>query len=468
MQDRLIDHRYDALYQRITGADRSAATSLQLLKDSTDHEHASLALIAQAQHHILLDNYRISDDDWGRTLLDALCQRARAGVFVAVQCDWLGSWNQLSRRWVKQLREAGAHFNRFNTPGFGEPLAWLIRNHRKQLSIDGHSAIITGWCHSASWRGSQTHDPWRDTGVLVSGAAVGDVERAFFQVWPQTQPRLTHELPSPTAAFLEDHEAFVRVIAGSPQSSPLFRLDHTIIHLCQQRLWITDAYPVGSLAYLDSLRRAAQSGVDVRLLVPGSSDLPMLGLLARSSYRPLLAAGIRVFEWNGSMLHAKTAVADGCWARIGSSNMNPASWLGNYELDLVIESGDFAKQMEAQFLDDLDHATEICLDERRVRLTQPRQPKQRPLKRLQGSASTLRSSRSLALAVRESRRLDAADAGVLAGLGTLGLVMVAILLFVPALLIWPVAAVSSLISINLLRIAWRRWRLYRQNEHNSS
>jgi cardiolipin synthase len=101
--------------------------------------------------------------------------------------------------------------------------------------------------------------------------------------------------------------------------------------------------------------------VDVRLLVPGGTDIPLLRPLSRAGYRPLLEAGVRVFEWKGPMLHAKTAVADGQWARVGSSNLNVASWIGNFELDVVVEDVGFANAMERMYLDDLAHATEVVL-----------------------------------------------------------------------------------------------------------
>ena len=156
--------------------------------------------------------------------------------------------------------------------------------------------------------------------------------------------------------------------------------------------------------------------------MPGSTDLPWLGLLARSGYRALLDAGVRVFEWNGPMLHAKTAVIDGHWARVGSSNLNPASWLGNYELDAAIECVDFAAKMETQFLTDLHSATEIVLrPDQSVRLAQPRRRQRRDMLHQQSAVSTLRVSRAMALAVRESRRLGPADATLLMLLGMMGL-----------------------------------------------
>src|SRR6185503_18497885 len=111
-------------------------------------------------------------------------------------------------------------------------------------------------------------------------------------------------------------------------------------------------------------RSAAKDGVDVRLLVPNGTDIPILRPLSRAGYRPLLEAGIRVFEWNGTMLHAKTAVADSQWARIGSTNLNIASWLGNCELDVVVEDEAFGREMEEMYLQDLTNATEVVLDAR--------------------------------------------------------------------------------------------------------
>lgn len=465
------DRGLDALVTRTTGAPLQLGHDLQLLRDSSEHEAATLAMVASARHHILIENYRICDDAWGRALLAALVERARAGVRVCVLCDWLGSFGQLRWRWPRELRAAGGEFHRFNVPGLGEPLAWVIRNHRKLISVDTREAIITGWCLSAQWRGRPGEGQWRDTGVRVAGPVVHDAEAAFARTWalaggaplagaPEVRADAGHEASPVTV-----RDASVRLIVGRPQSSPLFRLDQLIINLASERIWLTDAYPVGTPAYLDGLRQAARAGVDVRLLVPGSSDLPLVGMAARSSYRPLLEAGVRVFEWNGPMLHAKTAVVDSYWARIGSSNLNPASWLGNYELDLAVEDEDFAATMEWQYLQDLDNATEIVLHaDDRVRLAAPRRPRRRPrpLPHHQGSATTLRVSRAVALAVRESRRLGPTDAALLGLMGGIGLLFAALLIWQPDWVAWPMAIGSTLVSLNLLRIALRRYRRYRR------
>src|SRR5690606_1742642 len=215
--------------------------------------------------------------------------------------------------------------------------------------------------------------PWRDTGVAVRGPAVGDLAASFAETWSQ----LGSELPT---GFLDPFHSIeiagntdLRVIATLPSMAGLYRLDQLIAAMARQRLWLTDAYFVGIAPYVQALSAAARDGVDVRLLVPGSSDIPAVGALSRAGYRPLLEAGVRVFEWNGSMLHAKTAVADSRWARVGSSNLNVASWIGNCEIDLTIEDEAFARQMEAQYRQDLENTTEIVLKmpRRRRRHAQP-------------------------------------------------------------------------------------------------
>jgi cardiolipin synthase len=159
----------------------------------------------------------------------------------------------------------------------------------------------------------------------------------------------------------------LRVVATTPGTLAVLQLDQLIAAAASRSLWLTDAYFAGIPPYIQALRAAARDGVDVRLLVPGSSDIWALRPLSEAGYRPLLEAGVRVFEWKGSMLHAKTAVADGRWARVGSSNLNIASWVGNYELDALVEDEGFAGQMEQMFESDIAGSTEIVLRRERRR-----------------------------------------------------------------------------------------------------
>lgn len=472
----------DALFDRVSGTRAIPGNRVQLVLDSREHEPCALDLVARARTQIHIEHYLAESDAWSAELLSALCQRARDGIHVRVLLDFMGSW-RLGWGWGRALRAAGGELRWFNVPGLGEPLGWVVRNHRKLISIDGTDALMGGWCLSARWRGSRPEDPWRDTGVLVSGPAVTLAEDAFAATWQLAGGSMT--VPSPPAwssmtpceADTCHADVRVRLLAGRPQASPLFALEQLAMASARETLWITDAYPVGTPAWLDGLRRAAADGVDVRLLVPGSTDLPLLGMLSRFSYRALLEAGIRVFEWNGGMLHAKSLVIDGHWGRVGSSNSNPASWLGNYELDVVIEDAGFGDMMNTRFLIDLDHATEIVLRaDRAVRAVPPtraaRQDRNtliRTVKQARLNAKTpLRVSRSVALAVREARALPPSDAGLLALIGSLGLLVTLAGWLLPEWLAGGIALLSGLVSINLLRIALRRYRLYRRGMVPSS
>jgi cardiolipin synthase len=197
------------------------------------------------------------------------------------------------------------------------------------------------------------------------------IEAAFAELWNGSAPVIGAAGSISSAVFLPfvpsalsvaaAGEVALRVVATTPGTLAVLRLDQLVAAAARRTLWLTDAYFAGIPPYIQALRAAARDGVDVRLLVPGASDISILRPLSQAGYRPLLESGVRVFEWRGSMLHAKTAVADGRWARVGSSNLNMASWVGNYELDALIEDESFATKMEQMFEADIEDSTEIVL-----------------------------------------------------------------------------------------------------------
>ena len=209
----------------------------------------------------------------------------------------------------------------------------------------------------------------------------------------------------------------MRVVATAPSMAGLFRLDQLIAALARERLWLTDAYFVGLTPYVQALCAAARDGVDVRLLVPGASDIPVLSPLSRAGYRPLLEAGVRVFEWNGSMLHAKSAVADGRWARVGSTNLNMASFWANYELDVAVEDERVAGAVAEMYEQDLERATEIVLA-RRNRVRPSQRAERRGWRPRSGSAGraaagALSLGSAVGAAIKDHRVLGPAEARVL-------------------------------------------------------
>src|SRR5579875_2107056 len=315
---------------RAAGAALSTGNNVELLIDARENFDAWLEAIASARRNILFGNYIFRDDEVGRGFVSAMAERARAGVRVCVLHDWLGCLGQSRSRFWQPLRNAGGEVRTFNPFDPLSPFGWINRDHRKLLTVDANIGFVSGVCVSAKWLGDPARgkDPWRDTGIAVRGPAVADLEHAFAETWATLGTPLDAG-SVPDAALAPAGDVALRVIATQPSSSGTYRIDQLVAALAHQRLWLTDAYFIGVAPYLSALTNAAQDGVDVRLLVPGASDVPAVAALSRTGYRALLEAGIRVYEWKGSMLHAKTAVADDRWARVGSTNLNIASWLGN-------------------------------------------------------------------------------------------------------------------------------------------
>jgi cardiolipin synthase len=455
-------------FTRAAGAPLVAGNAVRLLRDAGENFPAWLEAISGARESVLFEAYIFADDRVGREFAALLAEKARAGVRVRVLQDWLGGLGEASRGFWRRLQEAGVEVRTFNPPRVDSPLAWVARDHRKSLVVDDRVGFVTGLCVAERWAGDPARgvEPWRDTGIEVRGPAVADLARAFAQVWDEAgTPLPEEELPAAPERIPAAGEVALRVVASEPATSGLYRLDHLVAAMARRSLWITDAYFVGTAAYVQALRAAAQDGVDVRLLVPGESDLGLVKRLSVAGYRPLLEAGVRIFEWNGAMLHAKTAVADGRWARVGSSNLNLSSWLANWELDVAIDDGGFAREMEAAFEEDLARATEIVLDaRRRVQPVHPlpRRPRPPPLarrRRREGSAvaaaGALRIGNAVGAALggyrvlgRAEARLLAIAAGVLLALAVVGAAW-------PRVVAMPFAVLAGWLGIALVLRAWR-------------
>jgi cardiolipin synthase A/B len=457
---------------RAAGAPLVGGNVVELLIDAQAHYTAWLAAIRGAQQRVLLENYIIRDDEVGRAFRDALVERARDGVFVAVIADWMGCLGQSGSSFWKPLHEAGGLVRIFNPPQVGHSLGWMSRDHRKQLVVDGRLGFLSGVCISAKWLGDAARDmaPWRDTGVSLRGPAVAELEAAFADSWAACGIPLPAFTPQQ-----EDEQAggvALRVIATQPATAGMYRLDQMIAAMARHTLWLTDAYFIGVAPYVQALSAAARDGVDVRLLVPGTSDIPIVANMSRSGYRPLLKAGIRVFEWNGSMLHAKTAVADGQWARVGSSNLNVASWLNNREIDVAVEDAGFATQLADQYEKDLQKATEIVLTPRRyrrgerVRRSEARRPEHKHLggSSSRAAAGALRIANSVGAALTERRVLGDTESGTLAGTAVLLAALAIVAIAWPAVIGWPIGLIAIWFAINTgIRALHLRQRRLRRN-----
>jgi cardiolipin synthase len=456
----------DQALERAAGAPLIGGNAVRVLKDAGENFPAWKDAIAKATRSILFESYIFDDDAVGASFRDALAAKAAAGVKVRVLYDWLGSpWKAPTRFW-RPLRDAGAEVRAFNPPRLDSPFGWVRRDHRKSISIDGRVGFVSGLCASADWEGrpDRGQEPWRDTGVEIRGPAVADVERAFAQVWSAAgDPIPTDEATDP-ATIPREGEVDLRVVAGAPNAAELFRLDQFIAAIARERLWLTDAYFVPMSLYVEALRSAARDGVDVRLLLPGSSDLPLVRPLSRAGYRPLLEAGVRVFEWNGTMLHAKTAVADGRWARVGSTNLNFASFVGNYELDVAIEDDGVAGELERLYKADLENATEIVLKERRfgtrravMRAGERPRRASRESSARGATAGALRLGKVVGGALTHPRELGNSESRAMAFAGIALLALAALALRWPHAIAWPFAVIMAWLAVSYFIRAWREW-----------
>lgn len=330
----------------------------RLLIDGPAVFPAMLERIASAERCVHLENYIFRDDRVGRRFADALAERARAGVEVRVLFDWIGSIRTARAFWTR-LRDEGCHVHAFGPPSIRRPGALLRRDHRKLLVVDGRSAVVGGLCIGEEWGDETTTECWRDTAVALDGPVAHALDRSFLAMWRRaggTLPDPDTTLPAPVGNVL------VRTVDGPPTRARAYRLYQLITATAERTLYVTGAYPLAPATLRSALAAAARAGIDVRLLAPGRSDLPLLNQAARAHYAELLRAGVRIFEWTGPMLHAKTVVADGRIALVGSSNLNPFSLMGCYELDVEIQDEHLAGALERQFLDDLASAREITRD----------------------------------------------------------------------------------------------------------
>lgn len=462
-------------FSRAAGAPLIEGNDVRLLKDAAENYPAWLEAIDAARRHIHFESYIIRDDETGRRFGDALIAKAAAGVRVRLIYDWMGGFGKTSRRFWERLRAGGIEVRCYNPPRLDRPLGWLSRDHRKMLAVDGKIGYITGLCVGRMWEGIPEKGiaPWRDTGIEVRGPAVGDIERAFAQVWAMMGD------PIPKGEIAEEDgagaagEVGLRIIATTPAKTSMYRLDQLIAAIVKKRLWLTDAYYGGMPSYVQSLRAAAKDGVDVRLLVPNATDLPIMRPLSRAGYRMLLEAGVRIFEWNGTMLHAKTAVADGQLARVGSTNLNFFGWFGNCELDAFIEDDRFASAMEEMYLQDLTNSTEVVLDAK-MKVRSPGAPSRHgPGMMSSGggsggrmAAGAIRIGNAVGAAITDRRTLEPIEARLMTLVGTLLLVLAAFFVLfprVPAYLLFAVFAWGGLALLYrggaLIREKRRRKRL---------
>lgn len=355
---------------RIAAADASSGNSAELIRDGPRTFDAMIEMIEGAEDFISLESYIFMGDSVGQRFADSLIAAARRGVHVRVIADWIGS-KETRRSFWNEMRTGGVEVRVFNPPGFRAWLGLLPRDHRKLLVVDGKVGLTGGIGISEAWSGGvrrRRTAPWRDTAVRIGGPAALDMARAFDTMWRRAnnEERRTarrHRLVRRSrGADIDPANAtgsVVGIVEGEPWRLRVARALQIQAVSAERCIWIASAYFYPSSAELEALAGAALDGVDVRILVPSKYDHPWVRRLTRQVYARLLRNGVRIWEWNGVMMHAKTSVVDSRWVRVGSTDFNPLGVAINYELDALIEDRALGEAAEEMFRADLAESTEI-------------------------------------------------------------------------------------------------------------
>lgn len=352
---------------RIAAADVSADNRVELLRDGPATFDAMHAAIAEARTRIDFEGYIFRDDEIGARFRDALIEAAQRGVQVRFLVDWVGRMGT-PHRFFRPMSQAGVQVKLFSPPGLRAWGGILPRDHRKLVVCDGAVAVTGGIGIGKEWKHGvlvRKRAPWRDTAVRIAGPAAVDMQDSFERMWARAhegRPRGIRLIRRPSASHLDpeiDPPSLVGIIEGEPGRMRVSRALQMQALGAERTIWIASAYFAPSLGLVEALAGAARDGVDVRVLVPSRYDHPWLRTIITPFYNRLFKHGVRIWEWRGEMMHAKTNVVDGRWVRVGSTDFNLLGVAINFELDAVIEDATLGAQAEAMFLEDLEKAREI-------------------------------------------------------------------------------------------------------------
>ncbi len=340
-----------------------------LLRDGAEAYPRMLGAIRGAQRSVHLETYIFAEDATGRRFAEALSERARAGVEGRVVYDGVGSLG-VSRDFFGAIRAAGARVIQFHPvllsfAGF----SYRRRDHRKLLVVDGRVGFVGGLNIARDYDSPEQGGlGWRDTHAEVEGPVVGDLERMFAELWDRERQSNPPVTPSPAPGPAEG--GVPALVASSHVFQQRWEIVKHYVHAiraARRRVWIANPYFLPSRNVRVALRKAARRGIDVRVLLPGKADSLAVQCAVRRLYAAYLRWGIRLFEWPGPMMHAKTAVIDGAWATVGSYNIDHRSLMHNYEVTAVVLSPEFGGRLEAMFEEDFGRSREVRQDEWRRR-----------------------------------------------------------------------------------------------------
>ena len=345
----------------LTGSPMSDGNRVTILKNGVEIFPAMLAAIRTAKKTINVEFYIYWDGEIGRKFAEALAERSRAGVKVNVVLDAVGS-AQMSDDLTDFMRRNGVEVEWYH------PIRWYTlsrvnhRTHRKLLVVDGEVGFSGGVGIADEWQGdADTKHHWRETVVRVEGPVVTQMQFAFLDNWVKSRGELLTGLDY-FPQVPRRGECIAQVVKSSPSEglSATKLLYIVSIVAAKKSIYINSAYFVPDKDTIRAMEAAVRRGVDVRVIVPGEfTDVPLVRHAGRLYYNLLLKRGIRIFEYQPTMMHAKTMVVDGLWTIIGSSNFDDRSFRLNDEVNVNIYDETIAAQMEQMFFEDLARSEEI-------------------------------------------------------------------------------------------------------------
>lgn len=376
--DTNIFDRHLALEAEIVGSPLVVGNKVELLVDGPTTYDSMFTAIENAKDHINLETYIIEDDEIGQRFAELLTRKQRSGVQVNLIYDSVGAINT-PKEFFNPLQESGINILEFNPINpLNARKGWQVsrRDHRKLLIVDGQIAFVGGINISSVYssgsfgrsKPTKGNQPWRDTHLRMAGPVVSEFQKLFMATWSEQKG----EPLAPRNYFPESGSKgneVVRAIGSSPEEpySQIYSTLLSAINSAETQVFLTNAYFVPDPQLLAALKEAVQRGVDVRLLLPEKTDSAFVHYASRSYYDELLSAGVKIYERQDALLHAKTALIDGVWSTIGSTNLDWRSFVSNQEINAVILGQDFGAQMQAMFEKDLESSKLVTLEAWRKR-----------------------------------------------------------------------------------------------------
>jgi cardiolipin synthase A/B len=342
-----------------------AGNKIELLHNGKMIFPAMLEAIGGAQESVNFEAFLFHSGEVGSQFRDALAERARAGVEVRVMLDGLGSAFALDNSYVEELKRAGCSFAYYHPAP-----SWRLdrlnrRTHRRVLVVDGRIGFTGGVGFSDEWQGdADSPEHWREVHARLEGPIVGNLQAAFQKHWlKEVGETLSGKGQFPELAPAGNLRAQV-VASESFSAAPLSLVQAVAFSAAQKSIYITNAYCAPSGSQTRALVAAVERGVDVRLLLPGKhNDQPATKAAGRTAYGELLKGGVKIYEFQPTMIHSKTMVIDGVFSVFGSSNFDARSAQINEELDVTVYDEDFGREMQAVFERDLQRSREYTLED---------------------------------------------------------------------------------------------------------